>query len=305
MSTTYWCYGLVVRSDVPLPDLGNPLPDAVSPDVVVRLARLERPADAVPLPLGLWRAGDACGVEIPGVGRYEARGGTEILLDPFPDVAPSTVRLYLLGTMMGALMMQRGNLVLHGNALRVGEGCAVVLGHSRSGKSTLAAEFDRRGYQVLSDDVVPVDADGFALPGYPRIKLWDDALASLGRTTDGLDRVRDEDEKFHVPLERGASERVPVRWLYVLERHDRDDLEILDEGGAGAFSLLREHTYRGELVSGPEATARHLEQCAALLATARVARLRRPAGAMTVRQSADAILADITHHDHHHHREQG
>lgn len=299
MTTTYPCYGLTVRSDIPLPDLGTPLPDGSSPDVVVRLAPLERPGDAVALPLGLWRTGDACGVEIPEVGRFEARGGTEILLDPFPGVPLSTVRLYLLGTMMGALMMQRGHLVLHGNALHVGDACVVVLGHSGSGKSTLAAEFDRRGYRVLSDDVVPIDADGCALPGYPRIKLWDDALTTLGRTSDGLERIREEDEKFHVPLERSTSERVPVRWLYVLERHSSDDLEILDEGGAGAFSLLREHTYRSELVSGPDATARHLEQCAALLRKAWVARIRRPAEAMTARQTADAILADITRDDPH------
>ena len=292
--TTYACYGLVLSSEILLPDLGAPLETSTAPDVVVRFGKLAPPPPATdPLPYGLWRSEDRCGVEVPDVGRYEARTGREVVIDALPGADPRAIRLFLLGTVMGAVMMQRDHLVLHGNAIRIGDACAVVVGHSGAGKSTLAAEFDRRGYDVLSDDVVPVDSAGLAIPGYPRIKLWDDALERLGVATDGLERINDDHEKFQLPLRRAELVPMPVRWIYVLERHAGTELTTEPVRGAATFGLLHEHTYRNELVHGPDAVARHLQQCARLVGSARVTRVQRPVETMTAAATADTILADI------------
>jgi len=266
-----------------------------TPDVVVRFGRLSGPpAGADPLPYGLWRDGTSAGVEIPDVGRYEARNGREVVIDPVDGADPKAIRLFLLGSLLGAVMMQRDHLVLHGNAFRVGDACAVVVGHSGSGKSTLAAEIDRRGYDVLSDDVVPVDPAGFAIPGHPRIKLWDDALERLGVATEGLERINDDHEKFQLPLRRNEVGPLPLRWVYVLERHAGDELSLEPGRGATTFSLLHEHTYRNELVHGPGPIAQHLEQCARLVSVAQVTRVRRPVETMTAEATADAILSDMS-----------
>jgi hypothetical protein len=157
----------------------------------------------------------------------------------------------------------------------------------------LAAELARRGLDVLSDDVVPVTEAGMALTGYPRIKLWDDALERLGVPTAGLERIHAAHEKFQLPLQRTSSEPVRLRWIYVLERHPGPELSLEPVHGALTFSLLHEHSYRNELIHGAEPVARHLEQCARLVATARVTRVARPAATMTAEATADAILADI------------
>ncbi|MFL6158044.1 MAG: hypothetical protein ACJ72D_18285 [Marmoricola sp.] len=293
-SWSYPCYGLVLRSEIELPDLGLPLAGDPDPDVVVRFGALTAPPPGLdPLPYGLWRDGTAAGVEVPDVGRYEARDGREVVVDPVPGAEPRAIRLFLLGTVLGAVMMQRDHLVLHGNAIRVGDACAVVVGHSGAGKSTLAAEFDRRGFDVLSDDVVPVDGSGLAIPGHPRIKLWDDALERLGVATDDLERINDDHAKFQLPLRRTEIGPLPLRWIYVLERHAGDDLVLEPVHGAATFGLLHEHTYRNELVHGPEAVAQHLQQCARLVSGARVTKVRRPVATMTVEATADAILGDI------------
>jgi hypothetical protein len=292
--TTYACYGLVLDSELDLPDLGDPITTAAAPDVVVRFGDLDpAPRSTDALPYGLWREGTRCGVEVPDVGRYEMREGREIVIDPVPGARPRALRLFLLGTAMGAVMMQRDHLVLHGNAFRVADACAVVVGHSGAGKSTLAAELDRRGYDVLSDDVVPVDDAGNAVPGYPRIKLWDDALERLGVGTEGLERITEDHEKFQVPLRRAQLGPLPLRWIYVLERHAGEELTLEPVHGALTFSLLHEHTYRNELVHGAEPVALHLKQCARLVSAARVTRVRRPAATMTAEATAAAILADI------------
>jgi hypothetical protein len=268
---------------------------------VVRTAVLgPPPPGAARLEHGLWRTGpstgegpaaDRCGVEIEGVARYEARAGRELVVDARPGADPDAVRLYLLGTMMGAILMQRGLLVLHGNAFRLGDACAVVVGHSGAGKSTLAAEMERRGLDVLSDDVVPVDGSGRALPGYPRIKLWADALDRLGVPTTGLSRVHAAQAKFEVRLGRHATGPLPVHTVYALEAHD-GPLELRRARGLAAFDVLAEHTYRRELVHGRAAVAAHLEQCAGLAARAGVFRVLRPRD-VEVTQTADLLLADL------------
>jgi hypothetical protein len=288
----YLCYGLHLASEIVLPELEEAPPAA--PDVLVRTASLHGcPDGAAALPHDMWRLGDRCGFAVDGVARYEVVGGREILVDPAPGAAARTVRLFLLGTALGSMMSQRDHLVLHGNAVRIGTACAVVLGHSGAGKSTLAAEFSRRGLDIFSDDVVPVTADGLALPGSPRIKLWADALEKLGVPSDGLERVDRAHDKFQVPISRNQLEPLPLRWIYVLESSPTPELAIEPVHGGTCYALLHEHTYRNEFLHGADAVQGHLEQCARLLPRVRMRRVNRPADTMTPAATADAIIADI------------
>lgn len=291
---SYRCYGLTVDSEIPLPDLGPGSAAAGPVDVTVRHGSVGAPpARAARLPLGLWRDGRTVGLQVPEVAAYRVHDGRQIVVDPAPGADSRTVRLFLLGTVMGVLMMQRGHLVLHGNAFRVGDAAAVVVGRSGAGKSTLAAELQRRGHDVLSDDVVPVDAAGKALPGHPRIKLWQDAVDRLGIDSAGLERVARDVEKFQLPITRPIDEPLPLRWVYVLERHAGAGLRITRATGMETFALLHEHTYRNELLHGEDVLRKHLALCARVAAGARVSRVTRPAETMTAASTADAILSDI------------
>lgn len=288
----YSGYELAVDSEIDLPELGAAREAARPPDVVIRRGHVSPPGTGTTsLGLGLWVDGARIGLDVPDVGRFAADGGRRITVDALPGTPSHVVRLFLLGTAFGALLLQRGHLVLHGNAFRVGDACAVVLGHSGAGKSTLAAEMHRRGHDVLSDDVVPIDAQGRALPGWPRIKLWQDALDRLGRDSSGLRRIRAEHAKFHVPLDRADLGPLPVRWLYTLDRHD-GPLRITPVSGAAVFTTLHEHAYRNELLVGAHRRT-HLARSAALAATTRLSRVDRPRDVDSVVASADAILADI------------
>ncbi|MCR1784050.1 hypothetical protein KVF89_16035 [Nocardioides carbamazepini] len=297
----YAGYGLLIDSELPLPDLAPARPARPArPDVVVRLGSpLPPSAEALPLPRGFWVDGDRIGIDVPGIGRYVCERGARITVAPAAGASADALRLFLLGSALGVLLTQRGLLVLHGNAFVVDGACAVVLGHSGAGKSTLAAEMHRRGHLVLSDDVVPIDAAGRALPGWPRIKLWRDALDRLGLPTSGLDRVGQGFDKFHVPLERsaGSPEPVPVRWIYVLDRHD-GPLRVVPVAGAAAFTSLHEHSYRNEILVG-ELRRTHLARSAGLARVARLARVDRPRGVDSVASSADAILAHIDREEQH------
>ena len=286
------CYGLVLASEIPLPDLEPAAPDSAV-DVTIRRGAVAVPASATILPLGLWRDATSIGVEVPGTASYVVRSGREVVVDAAPGADARTVRAFLLGTVLGALMTQRGHLVLHGNAFRVGDACAVVVGRSGAGKSTLAAELHRLGHEVLADDVVPVDGRGYALPGHPRIKLWEDAVTRLGVDPDDLERVVGPLAKYQLPVPRRVTSPLPVRWVYVLERHDGPELSVTPVQGMETFELLHEQTYRNELVHGAAAATAHLTQCARLAARVRISRVTRPAATMTAEATASAILSDL------------
>src|SRR5690606_11116364 len=94
------------------------------------------------------------------------------------------ISAFLMGPVNACLLRARGELVLHGCAVRVGDRAAAILGASGRGKSTLAAAFAARGHALLADDIVVPHRDDViwrACPGSPAITLWPGSCASLGK----------------------------------------------------------------------------------------------------------------------------
>ena len=172
----YTCYGLTIQSQLPLPELlhaVSSVPEIAPAEVDIRIG----PVAPEGLPGGtrlgpfLWVTVSSLWLQVPKVARFLVSEGREIVIDPEPGIDADSLRVFLLGSALGALLFQRGLLVLHGNAIRIGEQCMVCVGHSGAGKSTLAAGFLRRGHEILADDVVPVATDCRALPGFPRFSI--------------------------------------------------------------------------------------------------------------------------------------
>ena len=92
----------------------------------------------------------------------------------------------------------RGWHCFHAGGLVVGGGAWAVLGDKGTGKSSLLAWLAHQGEDVLSDDVLVVDEDGFAVTGPRSIDLRADAAAWLGQGEAlGLVGAR---ERWRVPL---------------------------------------------------------------------------------------------------------
>jgi hypothetical protein len=303
MSNSYTVFGLTLQSDIVLPELFSAGPGAM-PDVTVRYGAVDPDTlgEAARVGPQLWVSPERFILEIPRVARFEVAQGTEIRVDPAPGVDAESVRLFLLGSAFGALLFQRGHLVLHGNAIKIDGRCMICVGASGAGKSTLAAAFARRGYPVLADDVVPVDANAAALPGLPRIKLWQDAAEWLGIETAGLRRIRPDMAKFNMPLaedDRAVSAPAPIRWIYILGQDvTLEDVRIVPIHGMARFGPLRNNTYRVRYLQGMKLGPVHLERCGALAGQVHLARVTRPdvaepEQAARVDALVDRLLADM------------
>jgi hypothetical protein len=295
MMPLHRAYGLFIASEIMLPEL-LPARQGSAIDVTITIGKIADGglADGEQLGPFLWSSPGEFWLEVPGVARFLVRGGAEIVIEPAPGIDEDSVRVFLLGSAFGALLFQRGHLVLHGNAIRIGDGCMIAVGHSGAGKSTLAAGFHRRGYPVLADDVVPIDEDCRAIPGFPRIKLWHDVAEQLAIDTSGLRRIRPNTEKFNLPIREDFPEApVPVKWIYVLSSEHQETMTIDPIAGLRRFMPLRNNTYRIRYLDGMALKPRHLELCGRLARQVRLARLARPRLGFTLEPMIDAILADI------------
>jgi hypothetical protein len=329
----YFCsvHGLAVASELDLPELPRRVPSERS-DVRVRLASLPTFADAKSTSIPYLRTVDGGalfdfedvgryvvqnGVEIPSdlptgryfaqesggiptdsrAARYLVQGGRDVLIDIHPQADLALVRLFLFGSIMGMICHQRGLLAMHASAVAFGNRVVAFAGPPAAGKSTLAAHCLAAGATLMADDVLVVSIDRaarvLAQPGMPNLKLWNDALAQLGRNSDGLRRDWYRAEKFHLPADR-ASEPLPLVRIYVLEPDDAAGAGMFDHlTGALAAEAIIANTYRIQYVDAAGRRALHFRQCAELANSVEVVRLRRIRGAEQLQSTAALVIADL------------
>lgn len=225
-------------------------------------------------PASLWMA-------IPDVARIHVHGGQEIVYDPEPGADLDTVVLFLMGSGLGALMIQRQMLVLHANGIEIGGKAVLCMGPSGIGKSTLAGAFAQAGYRLFADDVCPVDDEGMLQPGAATIKLWDTAAAHFQIDTAPLRQIQPSHQKFDYPVEQHLADApLPVGLMVELAVHDSDSFHVERITGSRTYSILRANSYRFEYVAAMGQLARHFEACARVASRVPIIRVTRPASGM-------------------------
>jgi hypothetical protein len=90
----------------------------------------------------------------------------------------------LYGVAMAALFILRKHLVLHGSSLAINGQGITIIGRKGFGKSSLTAALVNNGHAFVSDDVtvlsIKKNNPPLLLPGISRLKLWPDAVLSIG-----------------------------------------------------------------------------------------------------------------------------
>jgi hypothetical protein len=193
-------------------------------------------------------------LEVEGVARFRVSDGERIAFEPWSGEGhPWDLRTFLLGSAVGALLIQRGMLVLHGNALEKDGRAIVGLGPSGAGKSTTAYALMEQGWRLLADDLVAITADGLVLPGIPRIKLWHDAALAFGLDPEGLPPIRQGLRKYLLMGEavHRAAEPVPLAALFLLQQRSAPGERITRVSSQKEAALqLRNQAFRPRFVRG-------------------------------------------------------
>jgi hypothetical protein len=139
-----------------------------------------------------------------------------------PPLADEDLSLYFLGPVMGFLLRHRHMTCLHASGVQLQDRAVLFSGDAGYGKSTTAAALALRGAPVLCEDIVPlelIEGHYWAIPGYPRVCLWPDAVAKLVGDADAFPRISPTWEKRYLPLDgvraRFADEKKPLGVIYL------------------------------------------------------------------------------------------
>jgi hypothetical protein len=130
--------------------------------------------------------------------------------------------MYWVGPVMGFLLRHRNVTCLHASAVELHDRAVLFSGNAGYGKSTTAAALALRGVPVLGEDIVPLrleESRYWAIPGYPRVCLWPDAVAKLFGDGDALPRLSPAWDKRYLQLDgvraKFAAERKPLGIIYL------------------------------------------------------------------------------------------
>lgn len=202
-----------------------------------------------------------------------------------------------------------GDLVLHGNAVRLPGGQTIlIVGGKGWGKSSLTAALLARGALPVADDVLAIYWDGthegakggqhppqdspphspqhpMLRPGHPWLKMWPDTARLAGYDPEALDRILPDFDKRLIAKEM-VPEPVPVGEIVILDRGGAagattmGPTEAVVHLSAHAHHTPREHGLFGQW---------DLDACARLAREVPVRRLGIPEGLENVGEAADAL----------------
>lgn len=292
----YTLFGLQVSSELELPEA--PAGQGAA-EVVIRFGEVpDALPDATKKGAQYEVAPGRLRLEIEGVARFLVSHGSEIVVGPAPEAREGEIRIFLLGSAMGALLQQRGFLPLHASAIENRGHAVLFAGDSGLGKSTLAAAFHAAGHRVVADDVtaVRVGGDGvpIAYPAYPELKLWSDALDKLGLDAESLRPTLSSVDKSRLPVVgEGGSDPLPIADVYLLEISSGDELEIQPIAGMRKLDALTRNTYRGHFLDGLGGQREHFRICVALARSARLARVIRPSAGFQLDELVELVGRDL------------
>jgi hypothetical protein len=272
---SYSAYGLIISSELALPEL---VPAEGTADLTIRFAELERTNPGTSVSGYIQATAEAVHLFWKEAGTFLVRGGREILIDSAAGIDERVLRLVVLGPGLGALLYQRGWLTLHASSVDVRGEAVAFMGEKGEGKSTMAAAMCAEGHHLLADDITAVQVTGTddpsVYPGYPQLKLWPDAVASLGEDPDSLPRlVPIMQKRTRRVIREFAVQPLPLRRIYVLGGGDCPEIRSLPPQEA-LVELIR-HTYGRELFRDVE-TSSHFLRCTSVVNTVPANSLKRP-----------------------------
>ena len=255
MSYKYWAFGLKIESEIIFPELVEEIFDESDliitvgkvPAQLVYPAAIQEELAAINDTEYLW--------EVKDVAKYYAADGKQVIVEPFEGIDDRSVRLFLLATVMAAVLHQRNSIPLHASSIQLNNELVLITGDSCAGKSTTLSGLLKRGYTIFSDDVIVVkdykNKEVLATSSYPMIKLWDDAIVKLDNelfddrsflVKPGLDKYG---IFFHEQFDKAA---YPIRKIFILKIKDSGQIESKELVGSEAFKGFHLQSYRPYLL---------------------------------------------------------
>lgn len=250
----YETCGLQVASTVALPGMHAAPAGRLPPDLTIRPGPVPRSLPDATGAGPTWEmAGDQFLLRVPGVARFLLIDGRTVLFELEPDADEADLPAFIAGTVLGILLHQRGQVVLHASAVAVNGKAVLFCGRSGAGKSTLAAALEQRGLPLVTDDLCAISLNGNGVPMVApdgrQLKLWAHSIDHLDLGDRRGSRVRGRVEKFYVEPSGVFDRALPLAAIYALREARPPHHPGIDVPSAVEAALvLRRNAYRPQLI---------------------------------------------------------
>jgi hypothetical protein len=292
MKKHYTAFGLTFEAEIDLPEL---MPAAGPADVQIALGKvpgyLEKPKVKTP-----WYEAfpGRFLLRVDGIAKYYVENGELIVIEPHSAAQPEAIRVFLLHTVLAALLHQRDYLVLHG-AVAIVDGKAVALvGYSGVGKTAIALTLYDRGYTILSDEIGAIklqDGKPVVVPGIPQLNVWRDTLKRADYDVERYQPIRQEIEKYAVPIhDQFSKSAVELGNIVLMKQHNLAANAWEPLKGAAGFEQLMRSAYFVETVANQ---AQHFKIAAAIMKNTHLGRVTFNDQPYQVDKVTDFILGEL------------
>lgn len=296
----YNSFGLSIESYIPLPELPRTEAHAHLEIGSVTVTKSDLTA--------LWNesahsdeyftvSGNQVLIRVPDTAIFCMRNGESIIVSPYEGSEDDKIRLYILGTCMGVILMQKRILPLHGSAIAINGKAYAVLGVSGAGKSTLATILLEKGHKLLSDDLIAVrltqDHIPLVMPSYPQQKIWQETIDQLGMNSTDFQPLFERETKFAVPVpSRFCENPLPLAGVFELVKTETNaTIEPID--GLVRFHTLLQHTFRSFLIERLGLMEWHFSTLAQFANRIDMYQLQRPTSGFSAHELAKLLLNSI------------
>ena len=292
----YKAFGLIIESELAFDEL---LPcDIEITDLVIKAGKVPETFEDIVINAPYLKISrDKYWSDIKDVAKFYVQKGELILLEPYEKASFEEIKLYVLGSCMGAVLYQRRILPLHGSCVIINGKGILLTGEPGVGKSTVAAVLYKKGYKILTDDVTAVVLDEhkvpMAYPSFPSQKLWEDAIERVGIKEEKkvLNRISKDLYKYSVKSDLHFEDNpIPIKVVIEIISLKVDSIHLEEIKSAQKLEVVLNNTYRKVLIEAMDLREWYFHQCVIIADKVVVYRITRPQDQYLENEMAGIIL---------------
>lgn len=295
----YKAFGLSISSDIYFPELETISHQIESTDIDIRIGDLTSlyfEPNGEPVQFIFNK--NYIAFQFSDVATFFIQDGKSITVSPIKEADEDQIRLYILGTCMGVLLIQRRILPLHGSTVAINGRAYSFIGESGAGKSTIASAFLKQGFQLVTDDVIAVelskDSVPYVKPSYPQQKLWQESLGQFGIETANYSPIYKRETKFVVPVDsQYLTEPIQLAGIFELVKTDSESIEIVPIENLKRIQTLFCHTYRNFIIPELGLMDWHFTYSTKIINHIKMYQIKRPSCRFTAHELVPLIISAI------------
>lgn len=208
---------------------------------------------------------------------------------------PLIMNQIFLCTVLPSILMQRGELAMHGSSILWGDKAIIVSGISGAGKSTLTKELMKNGGIFMADDTVALHLKNqkvYAQGSYPQQKICLDAIEDVKKSDAELILLppSGEKEKYAVRLKRGfCMEEKELQAIFIVRAEDVEQVTIKEIQGSEKIKYLINSLYEYRSYKRIGMSEEVFKKCIQIANTVKLYTIFRPKLGMTVAEQVEEI----------------